>query len=524
MVRTYLPMKPSQTPRYFTQSSLIQLGAISYTLGIAVGFFVSCSTALVLVATCCIVVVSCVWRDMRIIAGTAILLALPLCGMIRTGMVLAPPLQNQIAYYNGTHATVRGIIAVPPDIREDKTLLTIETERIVWQNREETVSGKVLIQTGRYFEGGYGDRISVKGRLATPPEFPDFSYKNYLAKENIGTMIESTSVNIEASRQGSLFFEYLYAIRKSLENRINLILPEPHSSLMSGILLGVRRNIPERFLSDLQTTGLTHMIALSGFNITILITFIAGGLLKRARPLLRYGGAMVIIVIFTLMVGAGPSILRAAIMGLLGLLALWHGRTAQILTMLLLTLAVMVTLEPRSLLYDVGFQLSFLATLGLILLTKPLEPFFSKLPERLGIRETLLSTFAAQIMVLPILFGNFGQVSLISPLSNLVVLWIIPLTMLLGSAALFIAFIPLVGILIAKIIGFGCWLCLTYVILVIQGLAKVPLAALPITWWRDWMSWLFYLVLAAELWRRQRQDRKKENTEKVQTSAAETGP
>jgi competence protein ComEC len=274
------------------------------------------------------------------------------------------------------------------------------------------------------------------------------------------------------------FLSILFSIPNLFKSSLNKVLPEPHSSLSSGILLGSKRNIPDSLLLDLQKTGLTHIIALSGFNVTIIIAIFAQLLtvyLGRKRTFIL---GMILVIIFVLMTGASPSILRAAIFSFLILFGRTIGRAGDQTNLLLLTALLMTLFNPYLLSYDLGFQLSFLAFGGLIYLSPFFEKIFQKprlnsLPN--GIKSSLAQTLSAQLAVAPLIFFKFGLVSLISPLANLLVVGAIPWIMLMTfvTGLLSLIYIPLGKIMIVML-----WPMLEYVIKLVEVLANLPFSSL----------------------------------------------
>lgn len=258
------------------------------------------------------------------------------------------------------------------------------------------------------------------------------------------------------------FSGLLSQANKSIEK----ILPEPQASFLAGLLFGVDQNIPKDLLEDFNQTGTRHIIALSGYNITIIASLTMGFLLwlgfwrKHAFVI-----AVIAIIFFVILTGASASVSRAAIMGLLVLLAQQVGRLSNPKNLLALAAFFMILKEPSALLNNAGLQLSFAATMGIIYLS----PYLKKLP------EILATTLSAQIAVSPLIIFYFHQVSLISPIANLLVLPIIPITMLVGFIALAIGVLYLpIGIFLA----WPAWLFLTYEIKIIELLAKIPFAGL----------------------------------------------
>jgi len=304
----------------------------------------------------------------------------------------------------------------------------------------------------------------------------------------------------------------LLLLKNGFENSLGKILNEPQAAFLAGLLLGEKRGLPRELMADFSKTGTTHIIALSGYNITIiavaLMSLFNFFMLRRA---ISFWVAVALIVLFVLMTGASASAVRAAIMGILVLIAQQSGRLYSIRNALIFAGAVMVFINPKVLTFDLGFQLSFGATLGLVYLSPILKRWIPPLENEnfqtgqvskstpkiiLTLKQILVTTLSAQIAVLPLLVINFGQLSLIAPLANLAILPFIPLTMFWGFVA------TLGGVFwleIGKILALFAWLFLSYEIKIIQLLAKVPLAALKFNWnW--WAGGVYYLVLIYLVW------------------------
>lgn len=253
---------------------------------------------------------------------------------------------------------------------------------------------------------------------------------------------------------------------------LNSYLPEPHASLLNGILFGTKSSMPISFYNSLVSTGTLHIIALSGMNISILINMIAKitiGIGKKWSVL----ATLAVITLFVLFVGPSPSVVRAAIMGSLSLLAVFFGRQNWGLLSLFLAGGAML-LYDLSLIGNISFQLSFLATLGIILATgkRECQKKRSRLQQFIYyFRENLKLTVAAQIFTLPVIFHHFHRISLISPLANLLIGWSIQYLMILGFAA------GLAGFLfwpVGWVLSWTVWVLLEYVIVVIEILARIP--------------------------------------------------
>ena len=241
---------------------------------------------------------------------------------------------------------------------------------------------------------------------------------------------------------------------------------------MAGLLTGSRKGIPADLMESFNATGLTHIIAISGYNITIVIA-IMSSLLFWLPLRWRFVPSILAIAIFTLFVGASAAVVRAAIMGILGLIALRSERISNVRLTLLWTAFFMLLWNPKYLWYDAGFQLSFLSVIGLVEIGPKLERYFTKVPQLLGIREALQMTVAAQISTAPLILFLFGRVSLISPIANVLVAPAIPFAMLFGFVGTALSFVWFFG---GQLFAYLGWACLTWIICIAEMLSaiKVP--------------------------------------------------
>ena len=175
--------------------------------------------------------------------------------------------ENHIAFYNDTGATVGllGQVAKEPDVRDTYVNLTVAVERIAFHDgSSQPVTGNVLILAPRFPVIPYGTNVAVNGRLATPPEDQDFSYKDYLARKDVHSMMVRAQVDVLATGQGSPIYHAIYAVKQRAQDSINQLIPNPESALLSGILLGDDNGIAPDLAEDFRVTGMTHIIAISG--------------------------------------------------------------------------------------------------------------------------------------------------------------------------------------------------------------------------------------------------------------------
>lgn len=290
--------------------------------------------------------------------------------------------------------------------------------------------GRILANLPLYPAVEYGDVIELKGIIKY---LPDDGYGRYLAKERLSGTIDFPELEIVDRGQGNFLKAALFSFRNNIIGRFQKFLPGPQAAFLSGLTLGERGEFSDSFKESLKRSGTTHLVALSGYNITVLATAVLAVFLNFFRRRIALILASLAIIGFVIMTGAEASVVRAGIMGLLVILAQQSGRIYNFRNATALVALVMVLANPKILVFDVGFQLSFLALIGIVYL-KPL--FFNRIVDQeksfLNWRDNFQTTTSAQLAVLPILLLNFGYFSLNSILANILVLELVPLTMALG--------------------------------------------------------------------------------------------
>ena len=325
-----------------------------------------------------------------------------------------------------------------------------------------------------------GDRLSVRGALEAPPDdAPGFA--GFLAGRGAVGTLKADAVERLAAGPGAM--AAVERLRRAIDEAIGRAIPEPEAGLASGILIGLRERVGRAVADDFTTTGLTHVVAISGWNIA-LVAGIATGLL-RATGLRRRARSLVVLVAigsYTIVAGAEASVVRAALMGGVVLLAREGGRPAGAAAALGLACVGLLLTDP-GMVDDIGLQLSLAATAGLLALGGATEAAVRRLvptgtpgwlPETLGV------SLAAQLATLPLILLHFGRLSIISPLANLLMAPFVPLAMLgavLGAAAGPFIGVPVVGLAAAPI-SLAAWLPLTAMVRSAGLLADVPFASL----------------------------------------------
>lgn len=380
-----------------------------------------------------------------------------------------------------------------PEIKTDYQKLVfcpveIDDEKKLKPNCEEK-----FIAFGKLGKNYYlGEVLEINCQLKNPEnKYPKFNYVKFLAKDGIYQICQYPQINplsaVEEKNENQLIFFYeirnsifrlILEIKKEFENKINESFGFPESAYLAGLLLGGEDRLPEDVQENFRRTGTTHTIAVSGFNITVLASFFMFiGVLVGLYRQKAFWLAVLGIVFFVLMIGSPSSAVRAAIMGILILWASKNGRLADSVQAIILAGALMVAFSPLILLYDVGFQLSFLASLGIVLVYAPLSEKFEIKNDFLELKSIVLVTISAQLGVMGILLYTFETFSPISLLANLIVLPLIPLIMLFGFTTVALAF---VSPFLAVFFAFPTELALKLEILVIEKLAQISWASLEI--------------------------------------------
>lgn len=385
----------------------------------------------------------------------------------------------------GRARVLEGVIVGYPDRRQTFAQYRVRVEGLWQGERRIPVAGVALVRAGPEAVFAYGDRVRIRGAPAAPPVFPGFDYRRFLARKGIHTLIRRAEMTLIEPDQGSPFWATLYAFRARGAAILNQTLPRPYSDLANGMILGIETGIDRDLYEQFNLTGASHVIVISGSNIAIVSGILLGmftRLLRRRRLVTAI--TLAGILFYTLLVGADAAVTRAALMGSLYVIAVGLGRQSAAIVSLFFAGLIMLLLNPLTL-WDVGFQLSFMATLGLILFNAPLRRRWdARIGQRLPaaanalLAEGLLVTFAAQITTLPLVVYYFGRLSLISFLVNLLIIPVQPLIMIAGGLALFSG---LIWLPLAKVIALLPLASLWWTVFIVQKGAALPFASLEIS-------------------------------------------
>ncbi|MCW9054502.1 MAG: ComEC family competence protein [Candidatus Pacebacteria bacterium] len=408
----------------------------------------------------------------------------------------------------GSEAILEGVVIDEPDRRENNTNYTVVVDHI----SETLVREKVRVVADSYPVFHYGDRVRLEGELMKPGGFTTdagryFNYAAYLSKDDIFYEMIFPEISFVSSGHGNIIKRHLFSFKHSFLESIGRLIPDPESSLLGGLVVGAKQSLGEKLQQDFRTTGIIHIVVLSGYNVTI----VADAIMRALSFFPSAIGLMLgvsAIPLFAIMVGGSATIVRASIMALFVILARATGRTSDMTRGLFIAGFLMLLHNPKILIHDASFQLSFLATLGLIWLAPLLEEWLHFVPSRLQFREFATATIATQIFVLPLLLYKVGELSLVALPVNLLVLITVPITMLFGFLAGVVGF---VSQSLATPFAFLAQIFLSYQLGVVDLFARLPFASLHLDTFPLWLMVGIYLLYGVVLlilirWRRQEEE------------------
>ncbi len=405
-------------------------------------------------------------------------------GIVRMDSV-QDAMTNRIAAVPVGETTITGRVIREPDVREGVTMLTVATA--------ET---RVLLRVDRYSDIRYGDTIEVSDKLERPETFVtdlgrEFDYPGYLEARGI-THTMSFVIPTIIERDESSLLARLYQVKQYFLLRLSEVLPDPAYGLGAGLLLGVQAALGEELVDDFRAAGIVHIVVLSGYNIMLVVAFVlavTSFFLPFKMRLVVAGGA---IIVFALLVGYSPSVMRATTMALLFLLTALLTRPYDILRVLVLAGTLMIASNPYILRFDIGFQLSFMATLGLVLIAPQFEQLFTKVTTWFGLKTFLIATIATQIAVLPLILYHIGEWSLVAIPVNLLALPMVPVAML---TTFFAGLVALGSTMLALPLALLAQLSLMYIIGIATFAAQLPIATMTIPAFSGYLLPVAYLLL-----------------------------
>ena len=436
------------------------------------------------------------WRPL-FVAGIAV--AGVALGAWRGAAVALPVGPGSVAAMVGSEErALTGIAVDDPRPRGERQQVVIDRVEVIGPDGgTAALTGRILLWLPRSAVVGAGDRLRVTSSLEEPEDFEGFAYRAYLARQGVAAIASSRGVSVIGHELGPVA-DALHGARSWLLSGLNRLVPEPEAALAAGILLGVRAGIDPAINDAFARAGLTHVVAISGWNIAIVAAIAAAA----ARPLTRLpsgrwlaaAAAMSAVAAYVLLTGASPSVVRAALMAGALLVARLGGARSHAMSALMLAALLMLLASP-AIAWDVGFQLSALATAGLIWFGASFAARLRRWPAL--VREPVALTMAAQVTTLPVILLNFERLSLIAPAANVLVVPLVPLVML-GSALASVAGAAGGALPLADVVEWlsgGIAFCLLRAMVVVgQAAAAVPLASVELTG-PPWLAAAWYPAL-----------------------------
>lgn len=478
-----------------SRSQIFVLMCVAFISGIAAGSFIEIPffSALIFFSLVAVLVVT-FWRFSHFrIALFALLFAV--AGALRVNAALdRATVPESISLWNGARVFLKGSVR-EIDVRPDQVKVTIDPLSVTRSGHEKGVKPNETIRE----YGGYvlatlpqGARVDVEDilriecMLEEPGRINDFDYGAYLRMFEVYSVCYhpmAFDVVQEAETRalgiGGDIRVMLADARSRVKMIINESVPYPSSALLAAIVFGMRREVPDELMQDFARTSVTHIIAVSGSHISVIVALVWTWLVGMGiRRTWAFWSTVIFIVIFLAVIGFIPSAVRAGIMGMLMLIAQYLGRPRHSANALVCAGAVMLFFNPLLARWDVGFQLSFLAVLGIIYLEPHMMRWCEKLriPELsfLQVRSTLVVSLSAQVFVLPWTLYYFQMFSAAGPIANLLVL---PLANAALLAGLLLVIVGLVHMTAASFVGWWAHLLASGFIMVVQFFARLPWAA-----------------------------------------------
>ncbi|MDB5239236.1 MAG: hypothetical protein JWO00_571 [Candidatus Parcubacteria bacterium] len=392
-----------------------------------------------------------------------------------------------------------GTVAEDPERKDSGQVFVVAAEKIFVMPQDLCAHDILIrIKTKLYPRFAYGDRIVFTGKLLAPRNFSSdsgrvFDYQGYLAKDDVFYEMKS-AVAVMATSSGKFSLpSSLFTIKRRFVAHLERALGEPHAALAAGLVVGEKSALGKDLLDDFRIVGLIHVVVLSGFNITI-VGIALRRLLSRLPRVWGIAVGGIGIMLFGILVGGGATVVRSCFMAGIALVADLIRRDYSVHRALAFAALIMLIQNPFILLHDPSFQLSFLATVGLLLLAGPVESKLGWIPDAFGMRGTVASCLATQIFVSPFILYMMGQISLIGILVNIIVLPFIPATMLLVFLTGALGFVSYPLSLAA---GWGAHLLLQYELFTVTHFARLPFAAMHIPPFSGWYVGAFYILFCA---------------------------
>ncbi len=379
---------------------------------------------------------------------------------------------SPVDFLVGNKNEFSGKIVREPDKRENNT------HYVVFVEKENFL---VRITLPRHSELKFNQEIVFSGKLEKPEKFKnendiEFDYPKFLAKDGVGYLMFYPQIISKEEKLQKSFYGFLFDIKNIFTLSLQRELGSPQSGLAAGILIGSKQLLGKELLEDFRIAGLIHLVVLSGYNVTIIadaIKNIFSGLSLFYSKLL----SIIFIICFAILTGASSTTVRASVMAVIGVLAFGTSRKYEVNRALWVAAFCMVVHNPKILAGDPGFQLSFVATLGLIHISPLISKKLKFITEKFQLREIISTTIATQIAVFPLIIKMTGEISVVAIFANILVLPVMPFAMLISALAGILSFLGP----ISKIFSYPAFVVLSYIIFVAEKFSELSFAVFKIS-------------------------------------------
>lgn len=422
-----------------------------------------------------------------VVAGMIYARRLTLVAMVLAGAMVGlwrgSSTQQDMALYRplfGQHITVTGIVSDDPDTnRNNKLVLSLNSISV----RGVSIPGKIRVTTQGQVLVQRSDRVTIEGKLAS-------GFGSVAAISN-----NASIVRIQREEPGDIAL----AVRNDFARHVELSIHGPAASLGIGYLLGQKRGLPQDLVTALKVAGLTHIVVASGYNLTVLVR-LARRLFEKVSKFLSAFTGFLMIGGFMAITGLSPSMSRAGLVSALALWAWYYGRRFHPITLLGLAGAITVLINPSYIWGDLGWELSFAAFAGVMIVAPLAHSYFYGDTTPHAIPQILIETISAQIVTAPIILMAFGQLSNIAPLANLLIVPFVPLAMML-------VFVAGIGSYVvpafASVVGWPAQIVLDAMIWAVNWCANQTWAqsSLSLQWWGVALWYALLAVMCWYMWR-----------------------
>ena len=418
---------------------------------------------------------------------------------------------NHVRYYNAEAVDFVGVVKKEVIVRNSYQQLVVGVDQLKIEHEDDwnDVRGKVLVSADLYPLIKYGDRVRVLCELKKPKALDGFRYDRYLAKMGIYSICYYPKLVILEDDLGNLFFRKILYVKGVILDVINRNMSEPSAGLVRAIFMGDKQGVANELRESFSRSGISHIVAISGMHVGIIAGILMWLLMNIGfRRQLAFWVAVIFLGLYVVMVGAPSSAVRAFVMGFMVLFAVFLGRLNSIRNSLAFASFVLLMINPRLLRDDVGFQLSFLAVGSIVLYYPLFDGFFKKYIELIDnkmvckyvliVSRVVSVTLSAQVLVMPLIVYMFGVVPNVAVISNLLVLWVVPILMVGIILAVIVSLvIPMIGFLLFFVVS----LLLEYIIFISEVLTGLPYAYFK---FNDinmgWVLMVYFMIIVFSIW------------------------